>query len=199
MEFTFSHYNIHNLLAELGDDAALIQYFYQKNEQICKMPIIINFSQVLNFIEETDLPSYQYIQKVRKDIGGYGPKHSKMFEVFEQEGFDIDRHLMAFAQNFEDDMIAQHIERFQNRTVDAKEFDQAMKKLDAYVNSGYAEENIRMNQFTEAIDQKLHELTLEFYPDFFENKIEYLNKYKSLLINTTLRFTLDFDKLRHLK
>jgi hypothetical protein len=195
MEFSFSHYTISNLLSELGEDVTFIHYFYQKNEVVLVMPIILNLNEIFNFIKKTDFPAYQYIQKVRSDIGGYGPKHSKMFEVFEQEGFDMDRFLMVFANSFEDDMIAQHIEKFQIKNNEG--FNRAMKTLKEIATPNYIQENLKINNFTEAIDQKLHELTLEFYPEFFEKDIEYLNKYKSLLIDTTLRFVLDFDKLRH--
>lgn len=57
------------------------------------------------------------------------------------------------------------------------------------------ESNIKMSQFTEEVDQVLHELTLKHFPELFENGNECIEAYRSHLITTTLDFVEGIDEI----
>ncbi len=200
MNISFSHYSLSNLLDETGDDYTMIEYFFKSNEEVCKMPIISNYDDLLFFIQKKDPPAYQYLINIRANISGYGPKHSKIFQTIANEGFNIEKYIYAFANEIDRNIIESNVKN--NKNLSTNEIEQAGKafeKLNALVTPEYINENIKIDQFTDAIDEKLHELTLKFFPEFFDYEPEYLKAYKSLLINTTLSFRRGVDKLRHRK
>ena len=161
------------------------------------LPISISYDDLCDFIKTIDQPAFLYLQKCRKDIGGYGPKHSEILEILNNEGFDLEKYIIAYIEQLDPINVVHHIAWSENmkkgnNTNIANEIIESLKEI---ANEDYINYNIQFNNYKEAIDQKLHDVTLAFFPELFEKNPEILKKYKSILVNTTLSFTSSIDKL----
>ena len=70
----------------------------------------IPFEKLTSFIEKVDGDAYQYLLKIRQTIGGYGSKHSKIFETIDREGFDLKPYIQDYLQSLDESIINQHLE-----------------------------------------------------------------------------------------
>jgi hypothetical protein len=194
----YSHHTTNSLLEETGDNITFINIFIKKEDQsLVDLPISITYDDLYDFIKIIDQPAFLYLQNCRNDIGSYGPKHNEILEILTAEGFDLEKYIMAYTEQIDPNKLAQHIAWSENmkKGNNANIANEKVESLKEIVNEDYINYNIQFNNYKEAIDQKLHEVTFEFFPELFEKNPEILKKYKSLLVNTTLNFTSSIDKL----
>lgn len=200
MKPIFTHYKIKNFLEDLGEDTSFIAIFFKTKEHSeVAFPISISYHHLLDYIKSIDKPAFDYLTKIRTNIHGYGPKHSKIFEVMDAEGFDLEKFIVQFINDLEQDDIDKHMAWSENllSQKNQQKASEVFEKLNEIVTPNIVEYNIRMNAFKDEIDQMLHEQTLKHFPELFESKEEIIIKYKHTLIDTTLSFTSACDKLLH--
>ena len=200
MKATYVRHIQENLLEELGEDNISFRVFFKtENELVCSIPIILFYEDLLYSLKETDEEIYTYLKKIRSNIHGYGLKHSKIFEVLNNEGFDIQPYLVRYISQLDEDFINAHLEWVARISTPENQAN-AQKNIATIKNSlpsNYAQYNIKLNQFRDDVDQKLHELTFNYFPELFEKSDDVLKTYKNTLINTTLDFSRQIDKLNH--
>jgi hypothetical protein len=115
MKTTYSHFTVKNFLEDIGDDVNFIHIFIRKEDQsLVDMPIMIAYEILSAFIKTIDEPAYRYLQNIKKKAGGYGTKHSKFFEVMLNEGFDLEKYIVAYVEQLSPHFMGQHIEWSEN-------------------------------------------------------------------------------------
>lgn len=196
MKHILTRFTIENMLDEVGHDIALINLFYRiSNQPEIEKPLVVPFDKLLKFIAQEDLEASRYLHKIRSSIGGYGPKHSKVLDMLNNEGFDLNPYVLGFFNSLSRDMLDQHIQQVENLSIQKNEaIEDKLEELGDLVDD-MKESNIKMSQFTEEVDQVLHELTLKHFPELFENGNECIEAYRSHLITTTLDFVEGIDEI----
>lgn len=196
MKHILTRFTIENMLDEVGHDIALINLFYRiSNKPEIEKPLVVPFDKLLKFIEQEDVEASKYLHKIRSSIGGYGPKHSKVLDMMNNEGFDLNPYVLGLFNSLKTDMLDQHMQHVKNLSIQNNEAIQdKFKELEDLVDD-MKESNIKMSQFTEEVDQVLHELTLKHFPELFENGNECIEAYRSHLITTTLDFVEGIDEI----
>ena len=196
MKHILTRFTIENMLDEVGHDIALVNLFYRISNQLeIEKPIVVPFDKLLKFIEQEDVEASRYLHRIRSSIGGYGPKHSKVLDMLNNEGFDLNPYVLGFFNTLKTDMLDQHIQQVENLSIPNNEaIEDKLKELGDLVDD-MKESNIKMSQFTEEVDQVLHELTLKHFPELFENGNECIEAYRNHLITTTLDFVEGIDEI----
>ncbi len=202
MKAQFTRYEINNMIEDTGDDYIFIKIFFKTdNLPEVFMPISYPYEKLLKFIYTVDEPAYNYLNKIRNDMHGYGPKHSKIFKVIESESFDIEKYIILFLESLDENHITKHYDwcdRLQNQTPEAQQKQQEIiDDIVSIVDEDYRLWNIKYEEFLDSIDQTLHELTLKFYPDLFEMGENYIEEYRDIISRATISFAQAIDKLRH--
>jgi hypothetical protein len=195
MTYKISRWHIENSLETFGDDWASFHVYFAKDNAEMMMPIIVPLEHVLDHIQKTAPAEYQYIKDIKKNIRGYGPKHSRILKALDEEGYDFSPHLQGM---FNQDQLAEHAEynkRLATLPVN-KELEKKMAELDEMV-ANMKESNKKYVRFLDAIDKQLHELTFEFYPELFEKGEAIVERYEYKLGFVVRMFAEAIDKLLH--
>lgn len=200
MKPQLTHYKIDNLYQETGIDMTLLHIFFKTPTQPeTKLPLIITYNKFREFIKSIDEPAYNYLTKIRADIHGYGTKDSAVFKIIDDENFNLEPLIQSYLNNLDETMIIEHykfcskIELPENH----EKAQQTYKKLDELINDDFKNKNIIYTKFIDEVDQVLHEVTLKFFPELFENDPKHLTAYRNILSRATLRFSEEINNLIH--
>lgn len=200
MKAIVTRYTISNMLEETGDDYSHIYIFLKIDDQHeLKMPVIISYEDLLSFIDNLDIDAGKYLYKIRNEINGYGPKHSKIFKVIEEEGFDLEPYIHKFIESKDEQFIQQHKEWCDrlNSLPNQQTANIQFEQLKSIINDDFREYNVNFNDYKDALDQAIHETTLKYFPQLFDKSKKHVAAYKSKLIDVTLSFSRDIDKIMH--
>jgi hypothetical protein len=191
-------YEISNMLHDTGDDMTHFLLFIKtENHTEAIMPLIIPYEYFYSFFKESNPEIFNYLTKIRRSISGYGPKHSKIITILNDEEFDFESHLQNYLNEFDPIHIEKHFAN--EKLIQQPETQAAAKEVVAdfknFFEDGYKEHNIKISEFTDELDQTIHELTLKYFPELFEMSPEHIEKYRDRLCRTTLGFVEDIDKI----
>ena len=90
-----------NLISKLGYKARYIKsnnFFKVEDKQEFQIPIIVPFDDLQDFVLQIDENAGKYLKNIRSSIRGYGPKHSKIFKVMQEENFDLEPFIYQYFQ-----------------------------------------------------------------------------------------------------
>lgn len=200
MKAIITTYKIENTLETIGDDFTSIHIFFKiESNQEIRIPFIVSYDKLVESIASYDNDAANYLKKIRSSMHGYGPKHSKVFKVMEEENFDLEPHIYKYVELIDEKYILQHVEWCDriNLLENKKTIETINKELSDVIDENYKNYNIRYVNFQDAIDKALHETTLKYFPELFEKGQKHIAAYKDELINITLKFTSEIDKLTH--
>ena len=199
MKTQITKYTIENMLEDTGDDYIILYVFFKtKDRAETTRPYFLPYYILHRYIKTIDEPAYDYLTKIRSNIHGYGPKHSKVFKVIEAENFDLEPYMQSYLEALTDLEIEQHYEwsdRLSNPEIVEKAA-AALENIKQVVNDDYKNNNIKSSEFMDELDQTLHELTFKYFPDLFEKGEEHIKSYRNILSRTTMSFYDGIDKLR---
>lgn len=200
MKATLTRYKIDNLLDETGDDITFLHLFIKvENLPEMIMPIMLPYEHFVDFVKNYDEPLHKYLKKIRSSIAGYGPKHSKVFEILNNEGFDFTFHLNKYIYSKDEVFLQQHINYCKNlnKPENQENVERIVKKFEGFFDDGYRKSNIKINNFTDDLDQTIHELTLKYFPELFEMSEKHIAEYRKELFYTVTGFREKIDKILH--
>jgi hypothetical protein len=202
MKAQLTRFKTRSFLEDLGNDYNHLHIFFKtETHPEVIYPIMLPYDEFHFFIKRIDAPVGDYLTKIRTGISGYGPKHSKVFSVLEDENFDFAHYLQLYLDSWTADKIESHLEH--NKTFNTPNTQQTaakvMKNFDEIVTDDFRAGNIKHEAFTDEVDQVLHEVTLKYYPDIFDKSPEIISEYRNILSRKTFDFVQSIDKLRHKK
>jgi hypothetical protein len=195
MAYQITRWEINNMLDKTGDDFIHFDvYVALNNNPEISIPIIISFDDLVGHIKPIAPAEYDYINKIRSGMHGYGPKHSKVLAVLQEEGYDLFPYLQTYIT---ENMVEEHSEYDKRLQASPKDsLKKALALLEAYQDE-MKKENIRHTNFLDQLDKTLHELTFSHYPELFEKGNDIVEAYRNHLTRTTLDFARKIDKLMH--
>jgi hypothetical protein len=195
MAYQITRWEIKDMLDETGDDFAHFYVFVALNDNSeISIPIIIGLDDVIGHIKPISPAEYNYIQKIRSNMHGYGPKHSKVLAVLQEEGYDFFPYLQTYIT---EDMVKRHTEYEKKLQAMPERFVQKASNLFSFDLAEMKAENLRYTKFLDQLDKTMHELTFSYYPELFEKGDDIIKAYKNHLTRTTLQFAGNIDKLMH--
>jgi len=194
MKHTLTKFTVDHMLNVTGEDISIVNLFYgNENGFEIPIPITIPYDIMLDFIKMKNEEAYNYLKAIRSSISGDGPMHSKVFEIIDEEGFDLGPYALGFFNALGPELVNKHAKKIEE-TLPIHNIDDLMASFNAF-HEMEAEYQIKMDEFKEVAEQALHELTLKYFPELFEKGAPYIEAYEELLDLTTLNFMGEIDKL----
>lgn len=146
----------------------------------------------------------KYIRSVRKNVKGLGPKHSKMFEIMDEEGFDLLPYIYSCMKG--DYNLPQVIEKIRyprasrsgiidkDGNVTPVDFSEKADELED-VMAEMRKSTIRNEAFMDDLLEYLNEQAMERYPEIFNAEPELIKEYEKNLISWVRNIGEGYDKL----
>jgi hypothetical protein len=183
-------------LDTFGDDA--ITWWVQVKTEAYEVPVHVHFDSVVSYCQMQHPEVGKYFTSVRRNVKGFGPKHSKMFDIMTEEGFDLIPHIYNYIKdccNLED--YHQHELRMQQTMADQKEAKQLESKVKSLEQHMPAMRNstIRNIAFQDHVLELLNTEVLERYPEIFNSDPKYITQLQGILINIVLDLGSKIDTL----
>jgi|GEM_PF-4566457 len=197
MKYTITNFSIDNELDITGIDLSYIHIFYCTSDGTeIEMPFIVPFEILFEFIKKEDTKAYLYLVKASLSIRGYGPKHSKLLEIIDSEGFDLTPYIIRLFNRFDEDLFDKQVNMIKEISMlqDQEQVENVIEELDDMVDSD-KEYNIKIIDFTNDVDQALHEVTLKYFPEIFEKDSKYIETYREALVDSTLHFAKKIENI----
>jgi len=189
--FTIVSFTITDLLEDLGDDAVFFHLDLTINENLYHA--IVSFDELEKYLKQHKPAEADYLNKVRRTIGGFGPKQRPVVNMCEEEGYDFEKPVSEFiaAMRPLEHLIpvnkknsAGHSEAFKQKAADLKATMEEGKSF-----------NLRGNLFLEEIMELLTNKVLEIYPEIFNSNPQYIIDLKDKLITHVLKVGEDINEL----
>lgn len=186
----------HSHLEDFGDDDVF--WWVEVKTEAYEVPVLVRFDSVITYCQQQHANIGGYYRSVRKNIKGLGPKHSKMFAIMDEEGFDQTPHIYNYIKDCID--LQKHhehnlrLEQSLATPVDAKKLKRSMKSLEQGMPSMRASA-IRNTAFTDQILDILTNEVLERYPEIFNSDPEYITECEGILINAVIDLGTKIDSL----
>ncbi len=202
MKAILTHYSQENFLNVTGDDVVSFKvYFKTEKQPEAKLPYSLMFDDLMDFLKIHNPEVFNYIRKIRSDMHGYGPKHSKILKTLDDEGFDIEQSIREYVANLDATRVGQHYEWSENlaamadKNPEQNQTKEALKSLDSLLTDDFRSYAIRFDAYKDALDQAIHETTFAHFPELFDKSKKHLAAYRHELVNTTLGFSSEIDKI----
>ena len=195
-------YTRHEVISDdlFGDDILRFKiYFKTETHPEFALPISPCFDTLKQHIEEHDKDVYTYLSGIRKTIQGYGPKHSKVFDILNNEGFDMLPHIIHFLESIFEEGIQRHVDLCYSIVTPTNQIDMEakLKRLNNAIPSNARQYGRTLNEFTDQLDINIHETVLQFFPELLEKGEKHTKAYKYELISLVLNFSSHIDRLMH--
>ncbi len=191
-KFTITNIRVEDLLNDTGDD--LVFFHVQAETENGIGETSVSFQYLRRYCKQ-HLPNIaKYFDDVRKNINGFGPKETKMWTIIQEEGFDIQSILEQFIIHYEMSFkTAQNI----NRTPKEQEqLEEVVRNLDE-ITSKLKDPNLRDTAFKDMMLERLSADVLQYYPEIFNSKSEYINEVNNILVKHIVRLANELDDLAY--
>ena len=185
-----------NALETFGDD--FVTWWVKVKTEAYEVPVHVHFDSVVSYCQMQHPEVGKYFTSVRRNVKGFGPKHSKMFDIMTEEGFDLMPHIYNYIKdccNLED--YHQHDLRLKQSIADhegAKQLEAKVKSLEQHM-PGMRNSAIRNTAFKDHVLELLNNEVLERYPEIFNSDPKYITECQDILIDIVLDLGSKIDNL----
>ncbi len=183
-------------LKDTGDD--MVFWWVQVKTAEYTVPVLVDFDVVTYYCNKQHPNIGAYYSSVRKNVKGFGPKHSQMFAIMDEEGFDHLPHIYNYIKDCCD------LQKYHERDLELKQtlssHDNA-QQLKAKVKSleqhmpGMRSSTVRGIAFKDRVLDLLNIEVLERYPEIFNSDPKYITECQGILIDVILDLGSRIDSL----
>lgn len=183
MQTTYTDFKIQND-ESFGDDH--ITFFIYAHQNGKKAYLFLTYHYFIRFLEGNFPPEAEYINNIRKSLGGYGMKEKEVVDILLEEEFDFQKYLIAYIES-EENLVEEEIKR-QNRIHSQpqmqEQIKQSLEKLDALK----PHNPIKTSKFLDDLEKVILNHLLSQYPELTEGEPEDIKKLQHILIRTIPNF-----------
>jgi len=186
----------HSNMDTFGDDS--IFWWVQVKTDAYEVPVMVDFDMVTYYCNQQHPQIGAYYSSVRKNVKGFGPKHSKMFAIMDEEGFD---HLPHIYNYIKDCCDLQHYHEHDLNLKKSIATHEGSQQLNAKVASleqhlpGMRSSAVRNTAFMDHVLELLNNEVLERYPEIFNSDPKYITDCQDILTRIVLDLGSKIDSL----
>lgn len=185
-----------NLLDDTGDDITL--WWLRLKTPEYEVDVSVWFERLMRYCQDAHPDTYAYFNSIRRGFIGLGPKHSKVMDVLNEEGFDLMPLIREYIGQCTDIEAhhQQHLKLLEMKRdpVQDKELTQKAESMSTLVRS-MRESSIRIDAFTDQVMEYLGTEVATHFPEIFNSDPKYIKEFHGKLINWMLRIREDVDSL----
>lgn len=183
-------------LQTFGDDCMF--WWVQVKTKAYVVSVHVSFDVVVAYCQQQHPEVGEYFRSVRRNVKGFGPKHSKMFEIMDEEGFDLLLHIYNYIKDCCD------LEKYHEHELNMKQTmaDQHLaKKLETKVAAleqgmpAMRSSAIRNTAFKDDVLELLNNEVLERYPEIVNSDPKYIKELHGILVDAVLNLGSKIDTL----
>lgn len=188
----------HSGLTDFGDDS--IHWWIQVKTKDYVVPVSVWFDMVVEYCKLQHPEVGAYYRSVRSNVKGFGPKHSKMFAIMAEEGFDHMPHIYNYIK---DCCNLEHYHQHDLKMKEYKATPEGAQKLEEKVTSmeegmpDMRSSTIRNIAFMDHLLEVLTAEVLERYPEIFNSDPKYIKECERVLTDTIRDLSQKVDSLAH--
>lgn len=157
--------------------------------------VTVPFDVVVAYCQQHRPKIGAYYSSVRSNIKGLGPKHSKMMEIMDEEGFDHLPHIHAYiAANYDLDLAHEREQEMRKNTPDANQVSKKLESLGSHLPS-LRQSSLRNEAFMDDLMEHLNVEVLERFPEIFNSDPELIEEFHGKLISWMKTIGSDLDSL----
>jgi hypothetical protein len=176
MQTTYSDFHI-QIDNNFGDEFVSFFIFAHRGERKAYFSVLLHY---LRRFLSTDYPKEAaYINQIRDNLGGYGPKEKEILEVLQEEEFDFQKHLIAYLES-EEGLIEAEMERQQKLYENPENKQKIIAGLTA-LNDAVPINPVKSSQFLDGLEKAILTYLIDNYPELTEGKAEDIRKLNSIL------------------
>lgn len=192
-------YKIHNLryddliMRDMGEDYISLHFDLEMNGKWYWD--IVSFEFIWRFVKQRDMPEAKYFDFVRDGIKGFGPKHSKMFDKFIEDGFDF----TALTRLYLDWLFAEKGTEYleyrrykspeevtEKDVIEHKKIATIAKDLEKTALS-LRDINLRQTELEDKLLDFLNDEALRLFPEIFNSNREFITEFKDVIYSHHVR------------
>lgn len=175
-----------SILEELGDD----EVYWETTIKTANYTIGVHawFFKVIRYCEQHIPEAASYLKGIRKNIIGFGPKHSAMMEIIDSEGFELMPLITEYIKNGIDlDAYYEHEQRLKEYAKNPKKETQIKKKQEGLhsVVKNVRESNLRSSKLSDNLLKFLGNQIQNIYPEIFESDPKYIREFNNEIHDST--------------
>ncbi|MBP9152325.1 MAG: hypothetical protein KBF73_08590 [Flavobacteriales bacterium] len=157
--------------------------------------VIVSFDYLMRYCQQHRPEIGAYYSSVRRNIKGLGPKHSKMMDIMDEEGFDHLPHIHAYiADNCDLNLAHQREEELRKNPPNPKQVSKKVQSLESHFPS-MRESRLRNDAFMDDLMEHLNNEALERFPEIFNSDPELIEEFHDKLIRWVRTIGGDLDSL----
>ncbi len=171
-------------LREMGEDAISLQLNIEIEGRVYEEDI--SFTGLWDYANEKGLPEGKYFDSVRNNIVGFGPKHSKMFDTFREENFDLEPVLRSyidecFANDGMEWLMDNRLAKIDDADLESwKDITQQFEALEESARS-MSYYNLRQSELEDNLLKFVHQEVLRLFPEIFNSSPALIRKFEEVL------------------
>ncbi len=158
----------------------------------------VQFDQLTKWTKEARPEIYNYISSVRSGIPGMGPKHSKMFEHFDDESFDFEPLIKEYLEQAVDiEAVFEWNQRIRQAAPQQQE--QLQEKVDN-LSSHFPAMKASASKWEEYADSLMEYTTrraIEIYPEIAEGDAEHIRALRDRLVRGVHQLADEISKVAY--
>ncbi len=162
--------------------------------------VMVTFDSLMRYCESQHPEIGAYYKAVRRNVQGFGPKHSHMLAIMDEEGFDHLPYIIAYVKDCCN--LEHHHQKdlqLKQQLSEPKEADNLKAKVETLEQgmSSMRASTLRNAAFKDDLMTLLNNEVLERYPELFNSDPKYIKEVQGVLINTVLTFSSTIDSLAY--
>lgn len=192
--YTITNLTVTNDLEIFGNDCIHFEIIVQQGENYFETKI--SYYKLHKYLKQFHPKISEYLSDIRKSMTGFGPKETKVWAMLQEEEFDIMPYLQDFIEN--NNEYLQPINELPKRLTEKerKALQEKVTELDECV-AAMKVSNIKDIAFKDMLLEKRTAHILEFYPEIFNSKPEFIKELSGLLTHHILGFGEAIHKLAY--
>ncbi|TNF24253.1 MAG: hypothetical protein EP314_08185 [Bacteroidetes bacterium] len=186
----------HDQSETFGDDQ--VAWWVEVKTASYVVPVYVTFEMVMGYCQQQHPEVGEYFRSVRRNVKGFGPKHSEMFDIMTEEGFDLLPHIYNCIKDcFDLEKYHQHDVRLEQALTDRQTSERMEARSAALEENmkGMRESTLRNTAFKDCILELLNNEVLERYPEIVNSDPKYIKELQGILVDAVLDLGSKIDTL----
>ena len=183
------------ILRDMGDDYMFLEFDYGVEGRWYWSSLA--FEKLWRFAKAEGRPEGAYFDNIRTNVKGFGPKHTPMFDVLMEEGFDFEPLLLAFLYDWhatqgkpfhEANRLDVRPEETTETVLQRKKMKEKAAEMTELV-SGMKSMNMRSTAFQDRLLDVLNDEVVRAFPAIINSDPEHIRTLHGILVDKILDFS----------
>ncbi len=186
MKFTIE--NLHHKIEDfLGDDNVTFHFdiHISEPEEFLIKNYPFHYHELTHYLQEANPALHAYLSKIRKDIGGWGPKENKIFEALEPDTLnEVYKYVEECLLKRDWQLVYEREQKWKKMALEAKvEEHKKIEKVFDDLSEGMPNASMmqrKFYRFAETVEKQIQATAVDIYPELMNGNAEQMDEFRYL-------------------